>query len=231
MNDVESYVRERLFALQDSDFREFNAKLIPTVDFDRVIGVRTPALRKFAKEFFSKDGAREYMACLPHQYFEENNLHAFMIELIREYDEAIAALEQFLPYLDNWATCDQLRPKVLGKNTDLLIDKVRLWLKSSQPYTVRYAIGMLLSYYLDAHFQEEHLHLVSDIRSEEYYINIMRAWYFATALAKQYSSAIVFLEEGCLDLWTHNKTIQKAIESYRISNEQKSYLRTLKRKK
>ena len=167
---------------------------------------------------------------LPHKFFEENQLHAFIISEIKDYDECILYLNKFLPYVDNWATCDQMSPKVFKKNHSKLLDQIKVWIKSSKTYTIRFGIGMLMQYYLDDDFKLEYLEMVSNIKSDEYYVNMMIAWYFATALAKQYDSTIKIIEGKKLDVWTHNKTIQKAIESYRITFEQKDYLRSLKRK-
>ena len=221
-------IRERLLSMQDIKYRDFNARLIPNIDKNSVIGVRTPELRKFAKELSKSEEISAFLETLPHQYFEENQLHAFLISEMKDYDTVITELEKFLPYIDNWATCDQLNPKIFKKHPDRLIEEIPKWLVSDKIYTVRFGIGMLMRWYLDAHFKPEYLDLVAKIRSEEYYINMMRAWYFATALAKQYDDTIKIIEENHLDVWTHNKTIQKARESYRVSEERKEYLKTLK---
>lgn len=221
-------IRQQLFALQDPAYRAFQAKLMPTVDTDRIIGVRTPALRALAKELKSAPGIETFLADLPHGYYEEDNLHAFLLEQIKDYDICVAALCDFLPYVDNWATCDCMRPKCLKKQPDKLLEQIVIWLSAKNVYTVRYAIGLLLSFYLDEHFAVQHLETVAAIRSKEYYINMMVAWYFATALAKQWDSTIPYIEQCHLPPWVHNKTIRKAIESYRITPEQKAYLRTLK---
>jgi len=221
-------IQRTLFSMQDGQYRIFHSKLMPTVPFEKVIGVRTPLLRKFAKELSKTDKAKGFLSILPHEYYEENNLHAFLICLVKDFDEVICETEKFLPYIDNWATSDMFVPLVFKKNTDRLYPHILKWVGSDKTYTVRYAIGLLLNMYLDDNFSFEHLELVSGVKSCEYYVNMMRAWYFATALAKQYESTVVYLESKRLDVWTHNKTIQKAIESYRITNEQKMYLRTLK---
>ena len=221
-------IREKLFPLADENYKAFHSKLMPTVDSDKIIGVRTPVLRKFATEIYKSGEWGEFMADLPHKYYEEDNLHGFLIEKIKDFDECIDETERFIPHMDNWATCDMLRPKVLKKEPDKLLTYIRKWMNSDEVYVVRYAIGCLLSFYLDENFKAEYLSLVAEIRSDEYYINMMIAWYFATALAKQYDSAIVYLEERRLSPWIHRKTIQKAIESYRISDETKAYLRQLK---
>lgn len=220
----------KLFELQDLAYKEFHSKLMPTINPDVIIGVRTPHLRKLAKELLKTepDAVKAFMTNLPHTYYEENNLHAFLLESIKDYNECIKALDVFLPYVDNWATCDSMSPKVFGKYPEELFFQITVWLKSDHTYTVRYAIGLLMRYYLDEQFEEKHLELVAGISSEEYYINMMRAWYFATALAKQYESALPWLTDKRLDMWTHNKTIQKAVESYRITKEQKNYLKSLK---
>ena len=223
-------IREELFALQDLKYKEFHKRLIPTIDEDTIIGVRIPALRALVKEFSATEEAAEFMKELPHPYYEENNVHAFLIEMIKGYDTCIRELDKFLPYVDNWATCDSMAPKVLKKHLPELMDKIKEWLASDQIYTVRYGIGLLMKFYLDEAFEEKYLQMVADVQSEEYYINMMIAWYFATALAKHYEKALSYLEEQKLDVWTHNKTIQKAVESHRITPEQKAYLKTLKRK-
>ena len=222
-------IQKKLLSLQDMEYRYFNAKLIPNIDKDSIIGVRTPELRKFAKELAKSEKVSAFFKTLPHQYFEENQLHAFLISEMKDYDKAIAELKRFLPYVDNWATCDQLRPKIFRKYSDRLIEEVRKWIVSDKMYTIRFGIGMLMQWYLDEYFKLEYLNLVAEVQSEEYYVNMMRAWYFATALAKQYDVTVRIIEENQLDTWTHNKTIQKARESYRISDEQKEYLKTLKR--
>lgn len=223
-------LRKQLFAMQDLSYRDFHAKLMPTIDKETIIGIRTPQLRKFAKEFAKSDNREQFLDDLPHQYYEENNLHGFLLEMEKDYDNLVEKLDEFLPYVDNWATCDMIRPKVFKKHLPELLAKVKEWLTSEHVYTIRYGIGMLLSYYLDDDFRPEYLEWVAQIRSEEYYINMMIAWYFATALAKQYDATVKYIEEQRLDKWTHNKAIQKAIESYRITDEQKEYLRTLKKK-
>jgi len=228
MTSAEEEIRQRLFELADLEYKEFSSKLTPTVDPETVIGVRTPELRKLAKELARAPQAEEFLKILPHRYFEENNLHGFLIETIRDYDAAINAVEAFLPYIDNWATCDLMSPKVFKKHLPELYERIKTWLKSDRTYTVRFGIEMLMSFYLDNAFQPEMLNLVAEIRSEEYYVNMMIAWYFATALAKQPDAAMPFIVERRLEKWTHNKAIQKAIESFRISNEAKTYLRTLK---
>ena len=221
-------LRERLFALQDKKFREFHSRLVPTVEPEKIIGVRTPALRQLAKEIVKEGGDREFLDQLPHHYFEENQLHAFMISSIKDYGECMERTRVFLPYIDNWATCDQMSPKVFARHRGELLEEIKAWLESEKTYTVRFAIGMLMEHFLDEDFAAAYLEMVAGVRSEEYYINMMIAWYFATALAKQYEETLPYIEEKRLAVWTHNKAIQKAIESRRISKEQKDYLRGLK---
>lgn len=227
---IEKYIRERLFQMQDIGYRDFHARLMPTVDKESVIGVRIPLLRKLAKELFKMPGIGEFMQQLPHTYYEENNLHGYLIEQIKDYDTCIREVERFLPYVDNWATCDTMSPKIFKKYREELLGKIRRWLHSDQTYTIRFAIGMLMQFYLDEAFEPEYLQWAAEVTSEEYYVKMMVAWYFATALAKQYDTALPYLRENKLEKWTHNKTIQKAVESNRITADQKTYLRTLKRK-
>ena len=230
----------RLLAMQDVQYRDFQSKLIPNVPPDLFIGIRTPDLRKYARELYKeeKDPAagsirqdsflEAFLEDLPHQYFDENQLHAFVISEEKNFDVCIARIERFLPFVDNWATCDQLSPKVFKKNRDALLPCLRKWISSDHTYTVRFAIGMLMQHYLDDAFDPSYPELIASVQSEEYYVRMMIAWYFATALAKQYDAVLPFLEERRLDPWTHNRTIQKAVESYRITPEQKTYLRSLK---
>ena len=228
MTGAPARIRVRLFELQDVKYRDFQRKLMPSVDSAAVIGVRTPMLRALARELRGTPDAAAFVGSLPHTYYEENNLHASLIEAIRDYDELVAAIDRFLPYVDNWATCDMLSPKAFAKHPPALYEKIREWTASGHTYTIRFGVGMLLRFYLDEAFFPETLELAAGLRSEEYYVNMMIAWYFATALAKQYDAALPYIEGRRLDPWTHNKTIQKAVESYRISDAQKAYLRTLK---
>ncbi len=224
-------ILSRLFELQDTGYRQFQMKLMPTVDPESVIGVRTPQLRSMAKDLRktgSTEGIEGFLGMLPHEYFDENQLHAFLLSEEKDFERCIQQVEAFLPYVDNWATCDQLSPKVFRKHKEQLLPYVRRWLTAEHTYTVRFAIGMLMQLFLDDDFAPEYPKLVASVHSEEYYVNMMIAWYFATALAKQYDSVLPYLQEQRLDAWTHNKTIQKAVESYRISPEQKTYLKTLK---
>ena len=221
-------IKQRLFSLQDEPYRDFQVKLIPTIDPKTMIGVRTPALRKLAKELSKDPDITEFLTSLPHEYFDENQLHAFLISEIKDYKKCIAQTEKFLPFINSWATCDQLSPKVFKKHKQELLSHIQTWIRSEETYTVRFGIGMLMQHFLDEDFDPEYLELVAGIRSEEYYINMMIAWYFATALAKQYDAVLPYLEQKKLAPWTHNKAIQKARESYRVSAEQKEYLKSLK---
>ena len=229
--EVIEKVQAELFEMQDLTYRDFHAKLMPTIDKETVIGVRTPMLRAYAKKFGKTADAVTFLEVLPHKYYEENNLHGLLIEQIKDYPACIAAIERFLPYVDNWATCDMIALRTMKKQLDVFIQEVYRWMASDHPYIVRFGIGMLMRYYLDEQFKPEYPEKVAEIKSDEYYVNMMRAWYFATALAKQYDQILPYLEEKKLDTWTHNKTIQKAVESYRIASEQKCYLRTLRIKK
>ncbi|WP_026528684.1 DNA alkylation repair protein [Butyrivibrio sp. VCD2006] len=217
-----------LFEKQDIKYRDFQVKLIPGYVPDSMIGVRTPELRKLAKEFSKREDIDEFLNDLPHQYFDESQLHAFIISGMKDYDSCMEKLCAFLPYVDNWATCDQMSPKVFKKHRSELLLKINEWLKSEETYTIRFAVGMLMEHFLDEDFDISYPELVAGLRSDEYYVNMMIAWYFATALAKQYEAVIPFIENKRLDPWTHNKAIQKSIESYRIIDEQKAYLRSLK---
>ena len=228
---ISDEIRDELFKMQDIGYRDFNSKLIPTVKKEDMIGVRTPELRKHAKKLLKEEGVEDFLHSLPHKYFDENQLHAFIISEIKDFKLCIDELIIFLPYLDNWATCDQLSPKIFKKYRNDLLPHIYEWLKSDKTYTVRFGIGMLMEHFLDEDFKSEYPEMVAAVRSEEYYINMMTAWYFATALAKQYESILPFIEGNKLDTWTHNKSIQKAIESNRISAEQKNYFKGLKIKK
>ena len=223
-------IRKELKKLQDKGYREMQVTIIPTVDADSIIGVRTPALRQLAKEFAKREDISEFLSDLPHKFFEENQLHAFILSGMKDAESCIRLVDEFLPYVDNWATCDQMSPKVFKKHKQLLLEYVDKWIRSEHTYVKRFAIGMLMEHFLDEDFKASYLTKVSKIRSEEYYVNMMIAWYFATALAKQYEDTLPFIEKQKLDKWTHNKSIQKAVESYRITQEQKEYLKTLKRK-
>ena len=223
-------IRKELKKLQDKGYREMQVTIIPTLEADSIIGVRTPALRQLAKEFAKREDISVFLSDLPHKFFEENQLHAFILSGMKDAESCIRLVGEFLPYVDNWATCDQMSPKVFKKHKQLLLEYVDKWIRSEHTYVKRFAIGMLMEHFLDEDFKTSYLTKVSKIRSEEYYVNMMIAWYFATALAKQYEDTLPFIEKQKLDKWTHNKSIQKAVESYRITPEQKEYLKTLKRK-
>ena len=219
---------DELFKLQDKEYREFQSKLIPNINKERIIGVRTPLLRQLSKKIIKENNYSDFLNDLPHKYFDENQIHAFIISEIKDYDECLFEFNKFLPYIDNWATCDQSSPKIFLKNSDKLINEIKRWIKSKDTYTIRFGIGMLMRIYLDDNFKPEYLKMVSNIKSEEYYVNMMIAWFFATALAKQYDSTIEYIKNYKLDKWVHNKIIQKSIESYRISKEKKEYLKKYK---
>ena len=219
-------IRNKLFEMQDLKYRDFESKLNPAIPIDDFIGVRTPVLRKLAK-YLIKDECEEFLENLPHKYFEENQLHAFIISEIKVFDKCIDRLCEFLPYVNNWATCDQTSPKIFKKYKSQLESYINEWIKSEETYTVRFAVKMLMEHFLDDDFEIKYPEMVANIKSDEYYVKMMVAWYFATALAKQYDSIIIYLEKYRLNSWTHNKTIQKSVESYRISQEKKEYLKGL----
>ena len=224
-------IRERLLALRDVKYRDFQIKLIPGKTAEDSIGVRTPELRKLAKEFAKRDDIGDFLNDLPHKFFDEDQIHAFIISEIKDYKTCMAEVCRFLPYVDNWATCDQMSPKVFKKHREALAIQADKWLDSPDTYTIRFGIKMLMEHFLDGDFDTKYPERISGLRSAEYYVNMMIAWYFATALAKQWDAIVPYIENKRLDIWTHNKAIQKAIESYRITPEQKAYLRTLKIKK
>ena len=221
-------IQEKLFALQDLNYRQFQAKLMPTVDPEQIIGVRMPALRKLAKELKGTAEAEAFLDALPHRYYDENNLHGLLLCARSGYEETVAGLEDFLPHVDNWATCDLLSPRAFRSHPPQLPGQLRRWLDSGDTYTVRFGLEMLMSFYLDECFRPEYLDWAAEVKSEEYYVRMMVAWYFATALAKQYDTVLPYLTGRRLEQWTHNKTIQKAVESYRITPEQKDALRALR---
>lgn len=226
-------IQKKLFTLADTDYKQFHCRLMPTVNQDTVIGVRTPALRKLAKELrkeYEECVINDFLNQLPHDYYEENNLHGFIIESIKDYEKCIQELDHFLPYVNNWATCDMMAPKIFKKHLPELFEKIKVWLAAKDTYTVRFGINMLMKYYLDEAFTKECLELAAAVTSEEYYINMVIAWYFATSLAKQWNETIPYIEQKRLGAWVHNKTIQKAVESRRITKEQKEYLKTFKLK-
>lgn len=221
-------IQEKLFLLQDLGYRDFHSKLMPTVSKERIIGVRVPQLRKLAKELNNSELKAEFLNALPHKYYEEDNLHAFLIEQIKDFDECISALDGFLLFVNNWATCDMMTPKILGKNLDSLYEEIEEWAKSEHIYTVRFAVVTLMKFFMDEHLDKKHLKLLLSIKSDEYYINMAIAWYLATALASRWDLVIPYIEKQKFSKWVHNKAIQKAVESYRITKEQKEYLKALK---
>ena len=226
MNKADLY--RKLYDLQDLKYRDMQIKIIPTVEPESVIGVRTPELKSIAKDILKDGNYKGFLEELPHRYFEENQLQAFIISGIKDLNECMEDLETFLPYVDNWATCDQMSPKIFRKHKDVLFSHIKEWVNSEKTYTVRFGVGMLTEHFLDDDFDPLYPELVAKLRSEEYYVNMMIAWYFATALAKQYESILPFIEEKRLDDWTHNKAIQKSLESRRNTEEQKLYLKFLK---
>ncbi|MCQ2742838.1 MAG: DNA alkylation repair protein [Bacilli bacterium] len=222
-------LQNELLKISDKEYAAFQSKLTPGVDPELFLGVRVPLLRQFAKSYGKSDESKSFVNELPHKYYDENMLHALLISQMKDFDEIVACLDKFLPYVDNWAVCDIMSPKRLAKNKDRLLENIKKWTKSKHTYTCRFGIEMLMSFYLDDDFKPEYLKLVADVHSDEYYVNMMSAWFFATALAKQWDATIPYVEKGLLDTWVNNKTIQKAIESYRISDDQKLYLRGFKR--
>lgn len=222
-------ITDLLMELRDEEYANFHRKLIPNILPEKVIGVRTPALRKLAKQISRESFCRDFLKELPHSYYDENQLHGFIISEIKDFDACMEELEAFLPFIDNWATCDQTSPKIFKKRKEDLLPYIPKWLDSEHTYTIRFGIGMLMQHFLDEDFLPEYLAMVSGIQSEEYYVNMEIAWYMATALAKQWDATIPYIEQGKMDVWVHNKTIQKARESYRITQEQKEYLKGLKR--
>ena len=226
-------IQKELFALRDEKYASFQKNLIPTESqeakpAEEIIGVRTPTLRDLAKRLGKQEDINLFLDTLPHRYFDENQLHAFIISGMKDYDACMARLQAFLPYVDNWATCDQMSPKIFRKHKQELLGEIRKWIASDHTFTVRFGIGMLMEHYLDEDFDPQYPEMVAGVVSDRYYVNMMIAWYFATALAKQYDAVLPYIEQRRLSSWTHNKTIQKAVESYRITDEQKTYLRTLK---
>ena len=223
-------IQEKLFEYQDLGYREFNSKLIPNIDKETMIGVRIPDIRKIEKSL-SMEEKEEFLLKLPHKYFEENMLHGIIISNMKEYDNIIINLEKFLPYVDNWAVCDSISPKIFKKNREKAIVNVLSWIKSNHTYVCRFGIGMIMQLYLeDEYFKKSYLDIIAEIKTEDYYINMMRAWTFQVALVKQWKEAIVYIEKGLLDEFTHNKTISKSCDSYKIEKEKKEYLKTLRRK-
>lgn len=221
-------VYERLFSYQDEDYKEFQSKLVPNIDKETIIGVRTPQIRGIVKEIFGTEEATIFLQTLPHQYYEENLVHFFLISKIKDFNECVREVERFLPYINCWPVCDQATPLVFKKNHDTLLPLIKKWIKSKHVYTARFGIRMLMNEFLNDDFKDEYLELVSSKSGDDYYLKMMIAWFFATALAKQYDATIKYIENRCLDPWIHKKTIQKAIESYRVSDEHKEYLKTFR---
>lgn len=223
-------ILDKLFEIQDTEYADFQCKLTPGVDRSLFIGVRVPAARALAKKLKDDPEVPAFLADVPHKYFDENMLHVLLLSQMKDYEACVEEVEKFLPYVDNWAVCDIMSPKIFAKNKDKLLPRLKQWAKSKHLYTARFGVEMLMSFYLDDDFKPEYLEIPAAIKSDEYYMRMMNAWFYATALAKQWDATIVYLQENRLDAWTHNKTIQKARESYRITPEQKEYLKTLKRK-
>lgn len=218
-------LQKQLFELQDLKYRDFHSKLMPETDKETVIGIRTPVLRKFAKEFAGTSEAEAFLRQLPHRYYEENNLHMMLITGIKDYEKCMEEIQRFLPCIDNWATCDYPAPKCFARHKDQVLEEAKRWISSGETYVIRYGIGMLMRLFLDEDFSSEYLEMTAAVQSQEYYVNMMIAWYFATALAKQWDATVPYIEQHKLSDWVHRKTVQKAVESYRITSEQKEYLK------
>ena len=218
-------IQKHLFELQDMAYRDFHSRLMPDIDKETVIGIRVPVLRKYAKSIAGTELSEKFIKELPHRYYEENNLHMMLITGIKDYEKCLSEIERFLPYIDNWATCDFPAPKCFEDHKEELLPVIKRWIASSETYTIRYGIGMLMRLYLDEDFDPEYVRLVVGVKSDEYYVNMMIAWYMATALAKQWDAVIPYIEDHCMSDWVHRKTIQKAVESYRITDKQKKYLK------
>ena len=221
-------LQKALFDNQDKEYRVFQQKLMPGIELENIIGVRLPVIRKIAKDNAKTEDAKKFLDLLPHKYYDENQLHGFLINQIKDYDECVKRIDEFLPYVDNWAVCDSINPKMLSKHKEELIKDIKRWVSSKETYTIRHGIHMLMAFFLDSDFKKEYLEIPAKVVSDEYYVNMMIAWFFATALAKKWDATITYIEEKKLPVWVHNKTIQKAIESYRVNEEHKQYLRTLK---
>ncbi len=221
-------VYEKLLEVKDSEYKEFQAKLVPNIDPETIIGVRTPDMRAVAKEVFNSDEKEAFLQELPHKYYEENLVHFFILALIKDFDECVSKVEEFLPYVDCWPVSDQATPKSFKKNHEKLLPYIKKWIASDHVYTARFGIRMLMNEFLGEDFKEEYLELVASKKGEDYYLKMMVAWYFATALAKRYDESVVYIEQHRLDDWVHKKAIQKAIESYRVSDDHKDYLRSLR---
>ena len=221
-------VYERLIACSDEQYKEFQSKLVPNIPKETVLGERTPDMRRIAKEIRGTEEAEGFLAELPHKFYEENLVHFFLIAMIKDFDRCVQAVENFLPYVDCWPVCDSSSPKVFTKNHEKLLPLIRKWMDSDHVYTARFGIRMLMNEFLGEDFQPEYLAWVAGVQGEDYYIKMMVAWYFATALAKQYDESVVYIEEHRLEPWTHKKAIQKAVESYRVTEAHKEYLKMLR---
>ncbi len=221
-------IYEKLSEVKDDEYKEFQAKLVPNISPDVILGVRTPDMRKIAKEMYGTPEGDSFLKELPHRYYEENLVHFFMIARIKDFDECISAVEAFLPYVDCWPVSDQSSPAVFKKNHQKLIPYIKKWIASDHVYTARFGLRILMNEYLGEDFKDEYLELAASKEGDDYYLKMMIAWYFATALAKRYDETIPYIEERRLDEWVHRKSIQKALESYRVSDEHKEYLRSLK---
>ncbi len=221
-------VRDRLLEKRDPQYQEFQSRLVPNIDKDKILGVRTPALRQIAKEVFKTPEGKEFLDTLPHNLYEENLVHFFMVAMIKDFDECIKEVERFLPYVDCWPVSDQSSPKCFKKNHEKVLPYVKKWIASDHVYTARFGMRILMNEFLDSDFEEEYLEIVAGKTGEDYYLKMMVAWYFATALAKQYDASVKYIENKVLESWTHNKAIQKAVESFRVSDEHKAYLKTLR---
>lgn len=229
MSNITEEIRERLLSLSDEKYRDFHSALMPEAEKEKVIGVRAPVVKKLAKEYFSHPDINEFLSDLPHKYYEENNLHSFIVSMMKDYDECLSAFQKFLPFIDNWATCDGAKPKVFLKNPDRIYPEIKKWLSSEDTYSVRFAVVILMDrVFLEDNFSKEHTDLISSLQTDEYYIHMAVAWYFATAIAKRYDDIIPYIENRVLDRKTHNKAIQKSVESFRVPDETKAYLKTLK---
>lgn len=221
-------VYERLAACGSEKYRDFQSKLVPNIPKETILGVKTPDMRRIAKEIKGTKEAEEFLTELPHKYYEENLVHFFLIAMIRDFDECVKAVETFLPYVDCWPVCDQSSPKVFTKDHDKLLPLIKKWISSEHVYSVRFGLRMLMNEFLGEDFSPEYLEWAAAVKGQDYYIKMMVAWYFATALAKQYDDSVVYIEERRLEPWTHKKAIQKAIESFRVSDEHKEYLKTFR---
>ena len=224
-------IQKELFSLQDKEYMKFSSKLTPNVPEDTIIGVRIPEIRKLAKKLVKNNEYEDFLKELPHKYYDENLLHGAIISESKNFENCIKLLDNFLPFIDNWAVCDTISPKIFKKHKKELIEKVKEWSQSDKTYTCRFGVEMLMTHFLDEDFKKEYLEIVANIHSEEYYVKMVVAWFFATALAKQWDYAVIYLENNRLDVWVHNKTIQKARESLKILEDKKGYLKGLKRKK